>query len=177
MVVVEVEQRFDEVAQTSDGRILRRQGGRNVAVFGSDLWAMMTARTLRRYEHSDSHVPMDSVRVSIADQVADAYGWPPGYDRVARWTERKLLSHDANLTIAGALVLTDPAMTLEAAKLLIDIRSYERDDTTSYVRREAIGGPLQQQIVSATDWILRDVGPSWSSPARFGTTFHAFPAE
>jgi len=158
VVVIDVDPRPDEVAQTSDGRVLRRQGGRNVAVFGSDLWDLVSSRALRRYEHADSHVSPDAATGTVAADIAEAYGWPMEYDKLSRWSERKLLHDSGNLTVAGALVLTDPSSTLEAAKFITDVRSYESDDTTSYVRREAIAGPLQQQAERATDWILRDIG-------------------
>lgn len=158
VVLIDVDPRPDEVAQTSDGRVLRRQGGRNVPVFGSELWNLMSARALRRYEHADSHVKVEQVIETVANELAEAHNWPPGYDRPDRWRERHLLHDSGNLTIAGALVLTDPATSLRASKFTIDIRSYESDTTTSYVRREAIHGPVQHQVAQATDWILRDIG-------------------
>lgn len=158
VVVIDVDARPDEVAQTSDGRVLRRQGGRNVPVFAAELWTLMSSRALRRYEHADSHVSIDEVPEAIAAAVADAHGWPEGYDRPTRWTERNLLHQSGRLTVAGALVLTDPSSALEAAKFAIDIRSYEADETVSYVRRETIDGPVQMQAERATDWILRDIG-------------------
>lgn len=156
IVVVDVEPREDEVAQTSDGRVLRRRGGRNVAVFGAELWEMMTSRALRRYEASASGVPPSAVPCAIADEVAGVFGWTENLHD--RWRERGLLHADGSLTIAGALTLTLPEETLGAAKFAIDVRSYESDDSTSYVRREAITGQVQAQAEAATDWILRDIG-------------------
>lgn len=156
VVVVDVEPREDEVAQTSDGRVLRRRGGRNVAVFGAELWEMMSSRALRRYEASSSGVPTSAVSSDIDSEVAAAYGWSG--DLQDRWRERGLLHSDGMLTVAGALTLTRPETTLGAAKFVIDLRSYESDDSTSYVRREAIDGPVQVQAERATDWILRDIG-------------------
>lgn len=156
IVVIDVEPREDEVAQTSDGRVLRRRGGCNVAVFGAELWEMMSSRALRRYEASSSGLPTSAVSATIAEQVAAAYGWAG--DTTDRWRERGLLHSDGSLTIAGALTLTHPDETLGAAKFAIDIRSYEADDSGSYVRREAMTGPVQAQAEGATDWILRDIG-------------------
>ncbi len=157
IVVVDVEAREDEVAQTSDGRVLRRRGGRNVAAFGTDLWELMSARALRRYESSSSGVDPTAVPDAIAARVADAHAWPHPTNR-DRWLERGLLHADGTLTIAGALILTNPDHTLAAAKFTIDIRSYESDETASYVRRESMTGPVQQQTEQATDWVLRDIG-------------------
>lgn len=156
IMIVDVEPREDEVAQTSDGRVLRRRGGRNVAVFGAELWEMMSSRALRRYEASASGVAASAVSPAIADQMAAAHGWRG--DPTDRWRERGLIHPDGSLTIAGALTLTRPEETLGAAKFAIDVRSYESDDTNSYVRREAITGPVQAQAENATDWILRDIG-------------------
>lgn len=158
LVVVDVDARHDEVAQTSDGRVLRRQGGRNVPVFGTDLWELMSSRALRRYEHADSHVGVDDVDAQAADELAKVHGWAAGYDRKARWTERGLLHASGTLTVAGALLLSDPALTLGASKFIIDLRSYESDATHSYVRRESVHGPVQHQVEEAADWILRDIG-------------------
>lgn len=156
IVVIDVDAREDEVAQTSDGRVLKRRGGRNVAVFDHDLWELVSSRALRRYEASSTGVPPSAVPHEIAEAVSEAHGWQSeGRDR---WAERGLVHHDGTLTIAGALVLSNPHETLGAAKFSIDIRSYESDDSTSYVRREAITGPVQTQAEDATDWILRDIG-------------------
>ena len=156
IVVVDVEPREDEVAQTSDGRPLRRRGGRNVAVFGAELWEMMSSRALRRYEASSSGVAPEEVPAAISDEVAQVHGWTS--EMADRWRERGLLHAGGLLSIAGALTLTNPAQTLGAAKFVIDIRSYEADDTASYVRREVIDGPIQSQAEKATDWVTRDIG-------------------
>lgn len=158
VVVIDVDPRPDEVAQTSEGRVLRRQGGRNVAVFGTELWELMSSRALRRYEHADSHVGIEEVQPDIADELAQAHGWPEGHDAQARWSERSLVHGSGNLTIAGALVLTDPEDSLGTSKFTIDLRSYESDTTPSYVRRESIRGPVQHQVERAAEWILRDIG-------------------
>ncbi len=158
IVVVEVDERLDELAQTSDGRVLQRRGGRNVPVIGANLWALASSRTLRRYEHSDSGLTVDQADSALARRLAEAHGWPLDSLVADRWVERGLANAAGQLTIAGALTLTDPAASLGAAKFHIDLRSYEADDTTSYVRREAMTGSVQDQVEGATDWIVRDVG-------------------
>lgn len=159
IVVIDVDARSDEVAQTSDGRVLVRRGGRNVALFGTALWALVSSRALRRYEHADSGVPVGAVDDQIASDIARAFEWPLDRDEVQdRWSERSLRHPEGNLTVAGALTLTDPSKTLGTAKFHVDLRSYESDDTISYVRREAFGGAVQHQAEQATDWILRDIG-------------------
>ncbi|MBE7195954.1 MAG: putative DNA binding domain-containing protein [Gordonia polyisoprenivorans] len=158
IVVVAVEQRTDEIAQTSDGRVLVRRGGRNVALFASDLWSLMTSRALHRFESSDSGLSASVVDETHAREVATRFEWLDSEQWPNRWLERRLLHANGNLTVAGALALTDPAVTLGAAKFDIDLRSYEDDHTTSYVRREEIHGPVHEQVRMATDWVLRDVG-------------------
>lgn len=157
VVRVTVQERADEVAQTSDGRVLQRRGGRNVPLFGSDLWGLVSGRALRRYEHASSHVGVDAVLSPVAQMVAEAHGWAAGR-HLERWRERNLLHEDGTLTVAGALLLTDPSTTLGAAKFVIDLRSYESDETRSYVRRDVVAGPVQHQAETATSWVLRDVG-------------------
>ena len=57
--------------------------------------------------------------------------------------ERGLVHESGNLSVAGALVLTDPAVTLDAAKFRVDLRVYESDSGTSYINRELVSGPVQ----------------------------------
>lgn len=158
VVAVEVEPRSDEVAQTSDGRVLVRRGGRNVAIFGGDLWTLMSTRALRRYEHSDSGVSADLLDPSAAENLSRAFGWRPGEEREDRLRERNLLHSSGRLTVAGALTLSDPTASMRTAKFVVDLRSYESDSSSSYIRREVMGGPVQQQAERATSWVLRDIG-------------------
>lgn len=117
----------------------------------------MSSRALRRYEASSSGVSPTAVPIEIASSVGAAHEWPKEHSE-DHWNERGLLHADGSLTIAGALVLTNAAQSLGAAKFTIDIRSYESDDSTSYVRRGSMIGPVQAQTEHATDWILRDIG-------------------
>lgn len=159
VVKVTVEERQDEVAQTSDGRVLRRNGARNVALFGPDLFELVTKRSLKRFETLDSGVPASAVDAELAESMAKVHQWKD--DPAAwpdRWKERSLLAPSGNLTNAGVLTLCDPATVLEAAKFHIDLRAYEDDETISYIRRDTIVGPVQRQVEIALELILRDVG-------------------
>lgn len=158
VVVVDVDARPDEVAQTSDGRVLHRRGGRNVAVIGPDLWKLASSRALRRYEGAESGLGTNDVVDEYSTGVSQVFGWTTGQDLLSRWVERGLLVQGNGLTIAGALTLTDPSTSLRTAKFHVDLRSYESDTTTSYIRREVIGGPVQIQAERATEWVMRDVG-------------------
>jgi ATP-dependent DNA helicase RecG len=158
IVVIDIDARPDEVAQTSDGRVLVRRGGHSVAAYGSDLINLVTSRALRRFEHADSDVSLSDVDTAAAETLAQAFGWSDPATTSDRWREHHLLHPSGHLTIAGALTLTVPSRTLGAAKFVIDLRSYESDDSTSYVRRETKEGPVQDQVAAATDRVLRDVG-------------------
>jgi ATP-dependent DNA helicase RecG len=172
IVVVTVEPRCDEVAQTSDGRVLVRRGARNDALFGTDLWTLMAARSVRRYEVTDSGVSVRDVDSSSARQIAQRYGWDERSDWTKRWFERGLSTVSGELTVTGALVLTDPAQTLRSARFHIDLRSFTADHGTSYIRRENIGGTAQHQVEAATDWVQRDVG---TEMVVTGATRHDIP--
>lgn len=159
VVKVTVDERHDEVAQTSDGRVLRRNGGRSIALFGSDLFELMTKRSLKRFEMADSGVSPTAVDPEWAKSLAEAHQWMD--DRSTwpdRWKERSLLAASGNLTNAGVLTLCDPAKVIEAAKFHIDVRAYEDDESVSYIRRDTIVGPVQRQVEIATELILRDIG-------------------
>ena len=158
IVIVTIEARRDDVSQTSEGRVLVRRGGRNVALFGQDLWNLMTARALQRFESAPASIGPDSVDERIAEAVAARFGWTDEAAWPARWLERGLLHANGRLTVAGSLVLSDTATTLGTAKFEVDLRSYENDFTTSYIRREQIRGPVQEQVRGATEWVLRDIG-------------------
>lgn len=158
IVMIRIDRRDDEVAQTSDGRVLVRRGGRNVPLFGHELWSLMASKALHRFETSDSGLAGTAVEPELASMVAERYGWADQSEWPNRWAERRLMHPTGRLTYAGALALTDPSKSLGAARFGIDLRSYEDDSSRSYVRREQIGGPIQVQVQAATDWVLRDIG-------------------
>lgn len=157
LVAVVVQPRTDEVAATSDGRILARRGGHNRVVLGQDLRALVNSRSLVRYESTDTGIPLKHADARCLAEVSAAYGWPLGR-RDAGLHERGLTTGDGTLSVAGALVLTDPTMTLGAAKFLVDLRAYESDNSTSYVRRDQISGPVYRQVERATETVMRDIG-------------------
>lgn len=158
VVAVVVQPRTDEFSQTSDGRVLVRRGGHNRALFGRELFDLMAARSLMRFEATDSRVPVASANPEAVREVAGAFGWTDPDSFAQRWQERGLLHESGSLTIAGALVLTDPAVSLRTAKFHVDVRSYESDTGTAYVRREIISGPVQRQVERAADLVVHDIG-------------------
>lgn len=158
VVAVVVEPRTDEVAQTSDGRVLVRRGGHKQALFGRELLALLTSRSLVRYESTDSGVDALAVDQRLVQQVSAAFSWPMDDALHDRWRERGLLHESGNLTIAGALVLTDPGESLDAAKFNVDLRVYEEERSTSYVFRKTFTGAIQGQVEAATNAILERIG-------------------
>lgn len=157
VVAVVVQPRPDEVAATSDGRILVRRGGHNRALVGAELRALVNRRSLARYESTDTGLPLGGADEGFVGEVAAAYGWPAGR-REGCMRERGLLTDTGSLTVAGALALTDPATSLGAAKFHVDVRAYESETGVSYVRRDRVSGPVFRQVERATEIIMRDLG-------------------
>lgn len=157
IIAVTVQPRNDEVAATSDGRILVRRGSHNRAAVGQELRALVNQRSLLRFELEDSSVAVRAVTNEMAAEVSRAFGWT-AFDTERLIEQNLAIADGSTLTVAGALALTNPAESLGAAKFSIDVRAYESDSGTSYVRRESIDGPVQLQVERATEVIMRDIG-------------------
>ena len=158
VVVVEVSRREDGFAQTSDGRILVRRGPRNQALIGDEVWRLASSRTLRRFEQSSAGVRRDQVDDELLQRTCVTCGWDQAAaDLNDRLRERGLLGADDKLTIAGALLLTDPVQTLKASKLIVEIRWYGSAGQ-DYLRRMTIGGPLQEQVRTAAQTVINELG-------------------
>jgi ATP-dependent DNA helicase RecG len=161
VVAVIVHRREEGFAQTSDGRILVRRGGRNVPLIGSEAEAFVTHRRLRRFEQADSGVPIDAADDDLLDQMCGMYNWP--YDSpstrtalVPRLRERGLATGD-NLTIAGALILTDPSKSLKIAKAYVEVLRYP-NERYDYDRRVTFAGSLPHQVREATRFVVDELG-------------------
>lgn len=155
VVAVHVHARTDDVAYTSDGRVLVRQGGHNRALQPREIAELYARRARVRFEATDSGVGAADADPNLAGDLAQACGWPDPEQYADRWRERGLLVESGNLSIAGALVLTDPSSTLHAAKFRVDLRVYESDSGTSYINREVVAGPVQHQVSEATELVTR----------------------
>lgn len=157
VVAIDVKRREEGFSQTSDGRILVRRGGRNEALIGPAAWEFLSGRTLRRFEHADSGLPLSAAQEERVAEVAQIYQWPDeDLDRVARLRERGLVVND-NLTIAGALFLTDPRASMNLTKVGIEIRRYPTEGG-EYDRRVVFDGPLQDEVRFATRFIVDELG-------------------
>jgi ATP-dependent DNA helicase RecG len=158
VVAIEVSRREEGFAQTSEGRLLVRRGGSNIALIGADAWDFMSQRALRRFEQMDSQVPLANADQGALIELCEAYAWDASDPKLAdRLQERHLATSAATLTIAGALFLTDPSASVGLAKAVVEIRRYP-DDGTDYDRRVFFGGPLQQQVRDATLFVMDELG-------------------
>ena len=159
VVAVRVHPRLDGFAQTSDGRVLVRKGARNRALIGPELRRWLTQRELSRLEASVSDASVSDCDPVALAELVDRHGWDPDSDDLAAHLfERLLATPHGQLTVAGALLLTDPATSLRTTKLVIDIRGYENDEGSSFVRRDLVGGPVYQQVRHAAMLVSRDLG-------------------
>lgn len=159
VVAVQVYPRGDGFAQTSEGRVLVRRGARNRALIGPELTRWLADRSLHRLEITATEVPVSRCDSSALAEVCSGHGWDPvGPDLLDRLVERLLATRAGVLTVAGALLLTDPATSLSATKFVIDVRGFEDDLGTSYVRRDIVGGPVFGQVRNTVVLITRDLG-------------------
>ena len=159
ITVVAVSKRSDGFAQTSDGRVLVRLGTRDQALFGPDLQQFLNARSLERFESTDTQIPMEQASKALVKRVADAFGWSGSASFPERLKECGLAAHVGSgytLTVAGALhLLPKPEETL--GKTYIEVLRY-RDGDENYDRRIQIGGPLREQVERTTQLISDEVG-------------------
>lgn len=157
VVAVEVSRREDGFAQTSDGRILVRRGARNQALIGDEVWRFASSRRLRRFEATSAKIAMVDVREESLQQVCQVYGWDRQTADIGdRLRERGLMVED-ELTIAGALLLTDPATTLRTSKFVVEIRWYD-DDSGDFRRRRVVSGSLPNQVDTVAQTLVDELG-------------------
>jgi ATP-dependent DNA helicase RecG len=157
VVAIQVHRREEGFAQTSSGRLLVRRGGRNVALFGSDLQRHVSERALRRFESSDTGLPFSQADDENLTRLSDAFRWARADEVVERAYERGLATADGNMTIAGALFLTEPAQSLGQSKAIVDVRRYSATGA-DYDRRIEFTGPLDRQVADATRFLVEELG-------------------
>lgn len=155
VVGVEVKRREEGFSQTSDGRLLVRRGGRNVALIGADAWDFMASRALRRFERADSGLRIQDADPALVEEMRKAMGWTT--KQLPERLRERGLAIDDGLTIAGALFLTHPAVQLNLRKCVVEVRRYP-EDGPDYDRRETFDGPLQDQVRAATQFLMNELG-------------------
>lgn len=158
VIAIQVRRREEGFAQTSDGRVLVRRGGRNVALYGADLANFIQRRALRRFELSDTGIVLDDADSGLLGEVCAAFAWSPAAaDLRDRLVEQGLLTREGTLTIAGALFLTDRLESLRQNKAIIEVRRYPNDGS-DYDRRVEFAGPLHHQVRDATRFVVDELG-------------------
>jgi ATP-dependent DNA helicase RecG len=159
ITVLAVAKRAEGFAQTSDGRVLVRQGTRDTALFGLDLQHFLNERSREHFESTDTLIPMDEASEALVKEVADALGWSRHASLPDRLRECGLAvqtSTGCHLTVAGALhLLKRPEERL--GKTFVEVLRY-RADAENYDRRVQVGGPLRKQVEQTTRLIADEVG-------------------
>lgn len=157
LTVVSVEKRAEGFTQMPDGQVLIRRGGRTVPLIGSDLPRFLTQRALRRFELSEADVPLSAADPELLDAVRSKYKWRRS-NLTDRLKEHGLVTGNGKpqLTIAGALsLLQEPREKL--GKAYIEVLRYP-DDGIDYDRRVEVVGPIQEQVVQATELVMDELG-------------------
>lgn len=158
IVAIAIERRTEGFSQTSNGRVLVRRGGRNVPLFGADLARFMSERALQRFEQTDSGIRIDDCDPELLTELATVSGWNVhAADLNVRLQEKGLALPSDNVTIAGALFLTDPRRALGQSKTVVDVRRFPAD-SGEYDRRLEFGGPLHYQVAQTTEFIIHELG-------------------
>lgn len=172
VVVIGVERRTEGFSQTHNGRILVRRGASNRALFGAELSAFVTSRSLRRYETTPTTADLSEADPTLVSEMASIWGWG------AQGIEDRLLEHNLAvpeegrtvLTVAGALhLLQEPHGAL--GKSFIEIFRY-RGVSDTYDRRVEVTGPLAEQVRTAVSVVLDDIG---HEVVVLGVTRHDLP--
>jgi len=158
IVAIEVRRREEGFAQTSNGRVLVRRGGRNVPLFGADLSTFIQERALRRFESTATGLTRGDADPVLLREVCEAFGWPTrSRDLTIRLAEQGLSTREGVLTIAGALFLTRPGESLRQNKAIVEVRRYP-EGSAEYDRRVEMGGPLHHQVRDATRFVIEELG-------------------
>lgn len=159
ITVLAVAKRSEGFTQTSSGRVLVRRGSLDVALFGAELREFLNARSLERFESTDTRISLSEAPKALIKGVADAFGWSGPASFPKRLVEKGLAIQTLNgyrLTVAGALhLLNEPHEKL--GKAYIEVLRY-REGAQNYDRRVQIDGPLRVQVERATQLIADELG-------------------
>ena len=90
VMVIAVQRRRDGFTQLADGRVLLRRGAMNSPLFGAELRAFVSQRSLSRFESTPVDIGLDDVDEPRLRKVRDAYGWSKPVD-IARLHEAGLV--------------------------------------------------------------------------------------
>jgi ATP-dependent DNA helicase RecG len=157
ITVVSVDRRMQGFSQTSDGQVLVRRGARSVPLLGGDLQRFLSDRALQKFDVIDSGVDVGEVDEGLLARVGEAWGWRTDYESnlvAARLATP--VGDGEHLTIAGALALL-PAPERVMGKSFIEVLRFPADGE-EYDRRVELAGPVEDQVVRATQFVLDELG-------------------
>lgn len=156
--VVSVARRTQGFSQTSRGETLVRRGASSVPLIGGDLKRFMDSRALERFDVTDAHVVLTTASPELVDEIIEAFEWS-GVEPDQRLVDAQLgivVNRAIHLTVAGALTLQDdPAPTF--GKAYVEVLRYP-SDSAEYDRRVELRGPIQHQVVKATEFLMAELG-------------------
>ncbi len=161
IVIVSVDQRREGFAQTPGGVVLVRRAAMNVKLLGDELASFVVKKAIGHFETTDTGLPWDATESGLVGAVSEAWGWArEGVQE--RFIERGLAARTrerTTLTVAGALyVLPGTEDDLgPLGKTYIELLRYPRAGST-YDKRLRFHGPLQQQVVEATEAVHAEIG-------------------
>ena len=162
ITVVAVGARRDGIAQTPNGRSLIRRGKQNLPLLGRELRELLAARLPGDFEATPSCWSLDDADPELLLQLCDALGIEADQSRAdlsASLAQRGLAVPDDPahpLTNAGALFLVADA-PIVFGKSYIEVFRF-REGSPEYDRREVFGGTPSQQVQTAVDWIIGEIG-------------------
>lgn len=156
ITVLAVAERIEGFAQTSNGRVLARQGTRKASLFGAELRRLLNKKALQRFEETDVGISLDDASDPLIQSVAEAFDWSDPGSYPERLEQRGLVTPARTLTIAGALYLTErPSERL--GKAYIEVLRFP-EGAPDYDRRVEISGPANYQVEAATDMLMDELG-------------------
>ena len=159
ITVIGVERLREGFAQTSNGRVLVRVGSRRTALLGNDLVRFRHERATSSCVMVATDVKLDDAHPFLVQQVADAVGISDRSRISSHFEQRGLCAsgpEGAHLTIAGALYLLDrPDQVL--GKAYVELLRYPHA-SSDFDYREEFGGPLQRQVIEATQAVMAHLG-------------------
>jgi ATP-dependent DNA helicase RecG len=158
VIVVSVAKREQGFAQTSDGQLVVRKGAHSVPLVGGELVTFLSSRSLSKFEMTPTDVPLSSADGTLLNDVGSAFRWSDGPTPDSLAAEKLVTQEggETRLTVAGALtLLADPSASL--GKTYIEILRF-RDESVNYDRRLELKGPVQRQVVEATEFIMNELG-------------------
>jgi ATP-dependent DNA helicase RecG len=158
VTVVSIERRRQGFAQTSDGQVLVRRGGRSTPLIGGELLRFVSERALERFDVTDSGLPVSDADPALLGEIRAAFRLRrrPDAEQLQAHGLALATSEGPRLTVAGALtLLSDPAARL--GKVFIEVLRFP-PGSRDYDRRTEFRGPVQRQVEDAVSFLLDELG-------------------